>query len=62
VECVIASATELRLRPTTDAAIVGELAVGDPFDMLDESFGWAWGYAGAERRVGYVRGDSLESH
>ena len=23
--------------------------------MLDDSLGWAWGYAGEERRVGYVR-------
>ena len=22
--------------------------------MLDDSLGWAWGYAGEERRVGYV--------
>jgi hypothetical protein len=29
--------------------------------MLDESVGWAWGYAGKERRVGYVRSGALES-
>jgi hypothetical protein len=27
--------------------------------MLDNSRGWAWGYAGEERRVGYVRGEAL---
>jgi hypothetical protein len=27
--------------------------------MLDDSLGWAWGYAGDERRVGYVRSDVL---
>jgi hypothetical protein len=27
--------------------------------MLDDSLGWAWGYAGKERQVGYVRSDAL---
>jgi len=27
--------------------------------MLDDSVGWAWGYAGKERRVGYVRSEAL---
>ena len=27
--------------------------------MLDDSLGWAWGYAGEERRVGYVRSDAV---
>jgi hypothetical protein len=59
---VIASRAELRFRPAADAEIVAELAAGDPFDMLDESFGWAWGYGGADRRVGYIRSDSLQPH
>ncbi|HET7577621.1 MAG TPA: hypothetical protein VFK19_13815 [Sphingomicrobium sp.] len=58
----IASATELRLRPAADAEIVGALDSGEPFDLLDESFGWAWGYAGKERRVGYVRSDTLKTY
>jgi hypothetical protein len=29
--------------------------------MLDESLGWAWGYAGEERRVGYLRVEALGS-
>lgn len=33
---------------------VRQLEAGEPFLMLDDSLGWAWGYAGAERRVGYV--------
>jgi len=28
--------------------------------MLDESLGWAWGYAGTDGRVGYVPGSALE--
>ena len=27
--------------------------------MLDDSLGWAWGYAGEDRRVGYVRSETL---
>jgi hypothetical protein len=27
--------------------------------MLDNSLGWAWGYAGADKRVGYVRGEAV---
>jgi hypothetical protein len=27
--------------------------------MLDDSVGWAWGYAGRDRRVGYVRSEIL---
>jgi hypothetical protein len=27
--------------------------------MLDNSLGWAWGYAGSKRRVGYVRSDVI---
>jgi hypothetical protein len=35
------------------------LDAGEPFALLDDSVGWAWGYAGKERRVGYVRTDAL---
>ena len=35
------------------------LEPGEPFTMLDDSLGWAWGYAGNDRRVGYVRSDAL---
>jgi len=36
-----------------------ELNAGDPFEMLDNSLGWAWGYAGPDGRVGYVRSEAL---
>ena len=29
--------------------------------MLDESLGWAWGYAGSDQRVGYVPSEALVS-
>jgi hypothetical protein len=36
-----------------------ELAAGEPFALVDDRLGWAWGYAGAERRVGYVRSEAI---
>ena len=33
---------------------------GEAFQMLDDSLGWAWGYAGEDRRVGYVPSEALE--
>jgi hypothetical protein len=53
------AAAPLRAAPSNDAEAVGELAAGEPFMLLDDSGGWAWGYAGRERRVGYVRSDAL---
>ena len=35
------------------------MAEGAQFLMLDDTLGWGWGYAGDERRVGYVRSDAL---
>ena len=54
----VASAV-LRIRPADDAEEVREIKPGEPFDLLDNSLGWAWGYAGADRRVGYVRSAAL---
>jgi hypothetical protein len=54
VEREIASATALRRAPTEEAEIIRDLAPGEQFAMLDDSLGWAWGYAGEDRRVGYV--------
>jgi hypothetical protein len=53
--------TALRSEPSDDASTIGDLHQGDPFEMLDDSLGWAWGYAGKERRVGYVSSDALEA-
>ena len=49
-----AEATVLRAAPAEDAEVIRALAAGEHFAMLDDSLGWAWGYAGEERRVGYV--------
>ena len=51
----------LRLRDSAsdDAQAIRELKAGEPFAILDDSLGWAWGYAGKDRRVGYVRSEAL---
>jgi hypothetical protein len=54
VERRVLSAATLRAGPSPDAEATKELKAGEPFLMLDDSLGWAWGYAGEERRVGYV--------
>jgi hypothetical protein len=59
LDCQIASATALRSAPSGDADEIREMMAGEPFAKLDDSLGWAWGYAGKERRVGYVQHDAL---
>jgi hypothetical protein len=62
VERIVASHAVLRESPSDDAQEIRELAPGEPFAMLDDSLGWAWGYAGQERRVGYVRSESVRTN
>lgn len=54
VDRVLAAAATLLSGPDRDAEPIRELLVGEHFAMLDDSLGWAWGYAGQDRRVGYV--------
>lgn len=61
VKRLVAADALLRACPNDESEAVAQLAAGDGFDMLDNSLGWAWGYAGADRRVGYVRSESLAS-
>jgi hypothetical protein len=56
---VVRTEAPLRPEPSTGSQPIRLLVPGEPFLLLDESLGWAWGYAGAERRVGYVRSDVL---
>ena len=42
-----------------DKQAIRDLAPGEAFRALDDSLGWAWGYAGKERRVGYVRSEAV---
>ena len=55
----LTQAAVLRLQPSDDSEALCNLDSGDPFDLLDNSLGWAWGYAGADRRVGYVTSEAL---
>ena len=60
VERRVRAAAILRSRPSADAEAVREMPSGEPFRLLDDSLGWAWGYAGDDRRVGYLPSDALE--
>jgi hypothetical protein len=59
VERSIAVVASLRDAPSSTAEPLLELGPGEPFLMLDDSRGWAWGYGGAKRRVGYVDSRAL---
>ena len=45
---------DLRAEPSDDSELIAGLSKGDALRMLDNSRGWAWGYA-PDGRVGYVR-------
>ena len=60
LERTIAKTTKLRKGPSASEEVVCVLNAGDAFAMLDDSLGWAWGYAGEHRRVGYVPSDALD--
>ncbi|HET9816265.1 MAG TPA: hypothetical protein VFQ33_10930 [Xanthobacteraceae bacterium] len=59
LERAIANATELRSAPAEDAEVIRMLAPGEAFAMLDDTLGWAWGYAGDDHRVGYVKSGAV---
>ncbi|MEO7563607.1 MAG: SH3 domain-containing protein [Sphingomicrobium sp.] len=59
VECRINAGAALRDRPAGDAVLIRRLDQGEPFAVLDSTLGWAWGYAGSERRVGYVESTKI---
>jgi hypothetical protein len=55
----VATPSILRSTPSDEGEEIRELEQGEPFALLDNSLGWAWGYAGKDRRVGYVRSDAV---
>ena len=59
VERRLLSEAGLRSGPSATAEMIDVLAPGTAFAMLDDSLGWAWGYAGSNRRVGYVETEAL---
>jgi hypothetical protein len=60
VERILASASPLLDRPAAEGEVVAQLSAGEPFVMLDDSLGWAWGYGGSDRLTGYVRSGALK--
>ena len=61
VERRIRAKATLCTRSTADSDAICELDPGEPFLLLDDSLGWAWGYAGADRLVGYLPSETLEA-
>ncbi len=59
VERHLVTAGALRAGPSIDAAIIGQLDAGSHFALLDDTLGWAWGYAGSDRHVGYVESAAI---
>ena len=53
------SAAPLLAAPADDAEVLAQLAEGAELQMLDNSRGWAWGYAGTGRTVGYVPAEAV---
>jgi hypothetical protein len=60
VERRLSRGAKLCSGPSQGADALRELEPGERFLMLDDALGWAWGYAGDERRVGYVESAALE--
>jgi len=61
VERLIACRAVLRSAPSNDAEVIGDIGAGEEFTMLDDTLGWAWGYAGKDRRVGYVSSEAVSA-
>lgn len=55
----VAMSTQLRAKASDDAEELTQLQADDHFSLLDDTLGWAWGYAGQDRLVGYVRSEAL---
>jgi len=49
----------LRSAPSEQSDAVRPLEAGEAFALLEDSLGWAWGYAESDHRVGYVRSAAL---
>lgn len=48
--------------PSYAGEAVAKLVKGDIFELLDSTRGWAWGYAGSQRRVGYVPAEAVGAY
>jgi dipeptidyl peptidase-like protein len=59
VERRLGTVAILRAGPSAESESLSELQSGEPFLLLDDSIGWAWGYAGEKLIVGYVPSEAL---
>jgi hypothetical protein len=59
LERVLTTAASLLERPADEAKVIAHLQAGTRLCMLDNSRGWAWGYAGEQRMVGYVQSSAV---
>ena len=55
----LVAAVPLRRAADPESEVIAELKAGDELWMLDDTRGWAWGYAGPDRLVGYVRDEAV---
>jgi hypothetical protein len=51
----------LRSKPAHDAEALRQIDGGETFRLLEDSLGWAWGYADSDHRVGYLPSDALSA-
>ena len=51
--------TLVHAEPSDTSEAVTELLPGEEFAVLDITAGWAWGYCGADHRVGYIEAIEL---
>jgi hypothetical protein len=58
-EHTVVRAASFRAEPSEEAIVLHDLVPGDRFRLLESRFDWAWGYAGPDERVGYVRAEAL---
>ncbi len=59
VDRIVVTRAPLRMAASDESEELAELEPDDPFSLLDDTLGWAWGYAGRDRLVGYVRTEAL---
>ncbi len=59
VDRLLVTRATLRAEASEAAPALSELKAGTNFALLDDSRGWAWGYAGDEGLVGYVPSSAL---
>lgn len=57
---VAAGGAMLRTAGREDADVIGTLAAGEIFNLLDKAGGWGWGQQGEDGLVGYLPLTALE--